>query len=234
MSGIQYLAYSWAFVITQTGFVCSEIHFLKQYEGESVVLPCEIEQSYPAPLGVSLKRSWLVEEEVLFKYTKEEFTVKNSADKSRIIVSGDPSLHSVNITISQLNASDTDRYYCEFVVENPSSADDRIRGKTEFFLLVGAGPQFGGSSYSFLVYALSSAVVFLLLLFTGFVVISKCKGSQSMKSHEADVYEEMGGATPPSQTQAPAHQREITEASQQSKLHLGNPYEFQEVLSSTS
>lgn len=55
-----------------------------------------------------------------------------------------------------------------------------------------------------------------------------------MKSHEADVYEEMGGATPPSQTQAPAHQREITEASQQSKLHLGNPYEFQEVLSSTS
>lgn len=54
-----------------------------------------------------------------------------------------------------------------------------------------------------------------------------------MKSHEADVYEEMGRATPPSQTQAPAHQREITEASQQSK-HLGNPYEFQEVPSSTS
>ncbi|XP_005749026.1 uncharacterized protein LOC102205026 isoform X1 [Pundamilia nyererei] len=242
MSGIQYLAYSWAFVITQTGFVCSEIHFLKQYEGESVVLPCEIEQRYPAPLGVSLKRSWLVEEEVLFKYTKEDFTVKNSADKSRISVRGDPSLHSVNITICQLNASDTDRYYCEFVVENLSSADDRIRGKMEFFLLVGAGcfdlvptgAQFGGSSYSFLVYALSSAVVFLLLLFTGFVVISKCKGSQSMKSHEADVYEEMGRATPPSQTQAPAHQREITEASQQSKLHLGNPYEFQEVLSSTS
>lgn len=41
------------------------------------------------------------------------------------------------------------------------------------FDLVPTGAQFGGSSYSFLVHALSSAVVFLLLLFTGFVVISK-------------------------------------------------------------
>ncbi|XP_005470024.1 uncharacterized protein LOC102081387 isoform X1 [Oreochromis niloticus] len=233
MSGIQYLAYLWVFVITQTGFVCSEIHFLKQYEGESVVLPCEIEQRYPAPWGVYLKRSWLVKEDVLFKHTNNNFTSKDS-DKKRISVSGDPSLHFVNITISQLTANDTDRYYCEFVVENISSADSRIRGKTEFFLLVGAGcfdlvptgAQRGGSSNSFLVYALSSAVVVLLLLFTGFVVISKCKGSQSMKSQVPDVYEEMGRATSPSQTQAPAHQREITEAFQQSKPHLGNPYEF--------
>lgn len=70
----------------------------------------------------------------------------------------------------------------------------------------------------------------ILSFFSSFHNDCQCKGSQS----EADVYEEMGRATPPSQTQAPAHQREITEASQQSKLHLGNPYEFQEVLSSTS
>lgn len=74
----------------------------------------------------------------------------------------------------------------------------------------------------------------ILSFFSSFHNDCQCKGSQSMKSHEADVYEEMGRTTPPSQTQAPAHQREITEASQQSKLHLGNPYEFQEVLSSTS
>uniref|UniRef100_A0A3B4F264 Ig-like domain-containing protein n=1 Tax=Pundamilia nyererei TaxID=303518 RepID=A0A3B4F264_9CICH len=214
-------------------FSVCDIHFLKQYEGESVVLPCEIEQRYPAPLGVSLKRSWLVEEEVLFKYTKEDFTVKNSADKSRISVRGDPSLHSVNITICQLNASDTDRYYCEFVVENLSSADDRIRGKMEFFLLVGAGEcNFKMMHFDF--NTGNCECMLILSFFSSFHNDCQCKGSQSMKSHEADVYEEMGRATPPSQTQAPAHQREITEASQQSKLHLGNPYEFQEVLSSTS
>uniref|UniRef100_A0A669B392 Ig-like domain-containing protein n=1 Tax=Oreochromis niloticus TaxID=8128 RepID=A0A669B392_ORENI len=117
----------------------SEIRFLKQHEGESVVLPCEIEQRDPAPWGVYLKRTWLNNKDVLFKYTKEDFTVGNSADKSRISVSGDPSFHSLNITISQLKANDTDRYYCEFVVENPSSADEKIPSKTEYFLLVGAG-----------------------------------------------------------------------------------------------
>ncbi|XP_063324690.1 uncharacterized protein LOC134628625 isoform X1 [Pelmatolapia mariae] len=138
MIWIQYLAFLWALVITQIGFAHSEIRFLKRHEGESVVLPCEIEQRYPAPWGVYLKRTWLNHKEVLFKHTKEDFTVDNSADKSRISVSGDPSLHSLNITISQLNTSDTDRYYCEFVVENPSSADEKIPSKTEFFLLVGA------------------------------------------------------------------------------------------------
>ncbi|XP_031730429.1 cd7 antigen-like [Anarrhichthys ocellatus] len=138
MTGIQYLACLWTLFITQTGFVCSEIQFLERNEGESVVLPCVVEQRNPSPFGIYLKRSWLDPREVLFKYTDSEVSVGKAGDKNRISDSGDPSIHSLNVTISQLSANDTDRYYCEFMVANPSSTDDRIPAKTEFFLLVNA------------------------------------------------------------------------------------------------
>lgn len=122
--------------------VRSDIQFLERHEGESVVLPCVVEQRNPSPFGVYLKRSWLHHTEVLFMYTKSEFKVKNVEDINRTSVSGDPSSHALNVTISQLRASDTDRYYCEFVVEEPSSEDLLLPGKTEFFLLVSAGEFF--------------------------------------------------------------------------------------------
>ncbi|KAK5899391.1 hypothetical protein CesoFtcFv8_008877 [Champsocephalus esox] len=196
MKGIQYLAFLGTLFITQTGFVCSDMEFLERSKGGSVVFPCEVEPRDPSPYGVYLKRSWLNQIEVLFQFTKTDFTVEENYDKKRISVSGDSSTHSLNVTISQLSASDTDRYYCEFVVDNPSSEDIRIRGKTEFFLLVKAGGQCDCSRYSMLLYALSSAVVvLLLLLLLGFVVIYKGKARRSVSSHpQAPIYEEMTGS----------------------------------------
>ncbi|XP_047433444.1 cd7 antigen-like [Mugil cephalus] len=136
MTGTKYLACLWTVVITQAGFVCGDIQFLERHEGESVVLPCVVEKRSTPPFGVYLKRSWLRPGEVLFHYTKSKFQVNNSSDKNRTSVDGDPSLHSVNVTISQLRVRDTDRYYCEFLVENPSSEDEKIQGTTEFFLFV--------------------------------------------------------------------------------------------------
>lgn len=104
-----------------------------------MVLPCAVEKRSTPPFGVYLKRSWLHPSNVLFKYTGSEFHTNDSADKNRTIVRGDPSLHSVNVTISQLRVRDTDRYYCEFHVENPSAEDEKVRGTTEFFLLVSGG-----------------------------------------------------------------------------------------------
>ncbi|XP_056224464.1 uncharacterized protein LOC130164066 [Seriola aureovittata] len=136
MTAIQYLVWLW--LITQTGFVRSEIVFFEKHEGESVVLPCGVEPRHPSPIGVYLRRSWLRPVEVLFMYTKSEFSVTNDDDKNRTTVSGDPSSHSLNVTISQLTADDTDRYYCEFVMANSASEDLHVRGRTEFFLLVKA------------------------------------------------------------------------------------------------
>ncbi|XP_070684121.1 cd7 antigen-like [Pempheris klunzingeri] len=138
MTGTRYLACLWTLLITQTGCVRSDIQFLEQYEGDSVVLPCVVDQRQPPPYGVYLRRSWLHPSDVLFKHTENDFHVDDEDNKSRFSVSGDPSSHSLNVTISQLSVSDTDRYYCEFLVTNPVSEDDRVRGKTEFFLLVNA------------------------------------------------------------------------------------------------
>ncbi|KAK2816876.1 hypothetical protein Q5P01_025067 [Channa striata] len=138
MTRIQFV---WTVIIMKIAFVLSgEIRFLERNEGESVVLPCVVEQRNPSPFGVYLKRSWLRPGEVLFMHTNSEFTAGNRDDKNRTSVTGDPSKHSLNVTISQLRASDSDRYHCEFVVDNPLSEDERIQGKTEFFLLVTAAP----------------------------------------------------------------------------------------------
>lgn len=102
-------------------------------------LPCVLERSHPAPLGMYLKRSWLQPGEVLFMYTKTELTTAKGGDKNRTSASGDPSDHAVNITLSQLTVGDTDRYHCEFVVANEASADLQLPGRTDFFLLVTAG-----------------------------------------------------------------------------------------------
>ncbi|KAM3623121.1 uncharacterized protein V6R79_007282 [Siganus canaliculatus] len=136
MYGIQYLASVW--LITHAGLVCSEIQFLERHEGESVVFPCVVDQSQPSPFGVYLMRRWLQHSEVLFKLTNSDFYTDNDDVRNRTSVSGDPSSHSVNVTLSHLKGSDTDRYHCEFMVENRGAEDLRLSGKTEFFLLVNA------------------------------------------------------------------------------------------------
>ncbi|XP_034389140.1 uncharacterized protein LOC117731071 isoform X2 [Cyclopterus lumpus] len=138
MTGLQYLACLATLFITHPGFVCSDIEFLERSEGESVLLPCAVEGSSLSPYGVYLKSSWLRPREVLFMHAHSAFSVEQEDDKQRIRVSGDPSGHALNVTIAHLSAGDTDRYYCEFMVANPSSVDQRIRGRTEFFLLVNA------------------------------------------------------------------------------------------------
>ncbi|XP_041640609.1 cd7 antigen-like [Cheilinus undulatus] len=138
MRGIQYLVCLWTLLYTLTGCAHSDPKFLERNEGESVVFPCVVEKKVTPPYGVYLKRSWLHPSEVLFMYKESEFTVTNLKDKNRTSVSGDPSSHSLNVTISELRPDDTDRYFCEFVVERPHSDDLRVMGDEEFFLMVHA------------------------------------------------------------------------------------------------
>uniref|UniRef100_A0A4W6FSI2 Ig-like domain-containing protein n=1 Tax=Lates calcarifer TaxID=8187 RepID=A0A4W6FSI2_LATCA len=211
MTGILNLACLWTLFITQTGFVRSDIQFLERHEGESVVLPCVVEQTNPSPFGVHLKRSWLQTGKVLYVHTGDEPSMFNNGDKDRISVSGDPGSYSLNATISQLRVSDTDRYHCEFYVNRVSAEDEQIRGKTEFFLLVTADGQCGCSSYSTLLYALSSAVaILLLLILIGFVVMYKGKARRRVESHpQVPIYEEMAGVQPLGRKLGPRHREEM-------------------------
>ncbi|KAM4750314.1 cd7 antigen-like [Anableps anableps] len=144
MTGIRYLACLWTAVITLTGFAfCGDVSFVERQEGESMLIRCHMEPRGKPPFGLYLRRSWLRPTEVFFKYTKNDASV-NESFKDRVSVSGDPSDHSVNVTISQLRAADTDRYICEFMVEKVGSEDEKIQGNTEIFLQV--SPDVPGST----------------------------------------------------------------------------------------
>ncbi|KAJ0050731.1 hypothetical protein NL108_005118 [Boleophthalmus pectinirostris] len=104
--------------------------------GDAVVLSCLVEQTTLPPFGVYLKRSKLLPREVLFKYENTEAHILDPECQNRTSVSGDPNIHAVNVTITDLQPSDTDQYHCEFNVHNPDSADTVQRGTTDFFLLV--------------------------------------------------------------------------------------------------
>ncbi|CAN9510518.1 unnamed protein product [Ophioblennius macclurei] len=132
----RYLIWLCLLLITHTGSVRGDILFIERHEGDSVVIPCVIEQRSQPPFGVYLKRSWLRPTEVLFKYTGDNVHTDNPADKERISVSGDPGLHYLNVTISQLRVSDTDRYHCEFIVSDSLSEDEHVQAPTEYFLQV--------------------------------------------------------------------------------------------------
>lgn len=135
MRGRHYLVCLWT-LFTLAGPAQSEFEFLERNAGESVVFTCEMETKSDSPYGFYLKRGRRQPPEVLFQLTGSEFSVNNLNDKNRTSTSGDPSHRSVNVTISELRADDTDRYFCEFVVDIPSSKDLILTGKKEFFLLV--------------------------------------------------------------------------------------------------
>uniref|UniRef100_A0A3Q3ANB9 Uncharacterized LOC108245303 n=1 Tax=Kryptolebias marmoratus TaxID=37003 RepID=A0A3Q3ANB9_KRYMA len=210
MTRVPRLARLWALLVIQTGFGLSAAVFVERQEGDSVLLPCDMAPGSPPPYGFYLKRGWLRPGEVLFQYTKEALSVKDSAYGGRLSVSGDPSAHSVNVTISQLRAADTDRYFCEFMLEKEASEDERIPGKTEFFLLVNSGDRCGCSSYDTLLYALSGAVGLLLVLLVGFIVKFKVKVRRSANSQPPQpIYEEMVGVQSPSQKMAPLRLEDV-------------------------
>ncbi|XP_037119105.1 cd7 antigen-like isoform X2 [Syngnathus acus] len=129
------ICHLWTLLIIHSVFVCGDIQFLERQEGDSVDFPCAMKPRNPSPFGFYMKRTWLHPGKVLFKYTRTKADVKDPADIHRLAVRGDPNNHSLTVTLSDLRANDTDRYYCEFVVVNRAE-DEFVPGDTEFFLLV--------------------------------------------------------------------------------------------------
>uniref|UniRef100_A0A3Q3EXS0 Uncharacterized LOC109994140 n=1 Tax=Labrus bergylta TaxID=56723 RepID=A0A3Q3EXS0_9LABR len=169
--------------MTHITYFRADLHFLDRNEGESVVFSCVVEKRNPPPYGVYLQRRFLQTSEVLFMYTKSDFSTNNSYDKNRTSVSGDPSSYALNVTITQLRVSDTDRYVCEFLVPVPSSEDLHLKGNDEFVLVVKASEP---SNIS----ALLPKIV---------------------KSHpQVPIYEEMAGVHADSQKLAPYHLEETS------------------------
>lgn len=115
--------------------VNGEVVYLSLRRNDSVELVCSSPGS--GPYAFYLKRKWLQpNKEVLFVHQGEEPTFgPDEAGWRRIRVVEDLEYGQVNVSISHLQGSDTDRYVCDFVfVDHPN---DRIEsGRKEFFLYV--------------------------------------------------------------------------------------------------
>uniref|UniRef100_A0A8C8GAE4 Immunoglobulin V-set domain-containing protein n=1 Tax=Oncorhynchus tshawytscha TaxID=74940 RepID=A0A8C8GAE4_ONCTS len=191
----------WLLLMTCTVLVFCEMEFLERTQGDSTEFYCISEFSASKPIGFYLKRKWLQpNREVLFMYT-EQNPVFYPDVKERIHVTGDPSTHRVNVTLSQLKGTDTDLYYCEFVFPDSSSLDQKIPSKMELFLyVVDADVRCSCAGYAPLLYALS-ATVGLLLIFVmalGVAHYGKTRGDRvKPQPHQVSIYEEMVGVRPP-------------------------------------
>ncbi|XP_041729585.2 uncharacterized protein LOC121560736 isoform X1 [Coregonus clupeaformis] len=125
----------WLLLIPHTVLVFCDMEFLERPQGDSVEFHCISEFNATKPIGLYLKRKWLQpNREVLFMYTAQKPALYPDV-KQRIHVTGDPSTHRVNVTLSQLKGTDTDLYYCEFVFPD-TSVDQNIPSKMELFLYV--------------------------------------------------------------------------------------------------
>ncbi|KAJ3614731.1 hypothetical protein NHX12_018301 [Muraenolepis orangiensis] len=190
--GIQPLYVLWMVMIS--GHVCGGVEFLERQVGESVMFRCSLLPHGIAPYGVYLKRCWRRPSEVLFMHKGNKPSVSDSHDVQRIGVSGDPSDWQVNVTISELRSTDTDRYCCEFLVADDLN-DRSIPGKVEYFLHVAYGGHCNCSIYTTLLYGLSAAVAATLLLIVA--VIYRAKASTRVKPQTHAIYEEMVGVQGP-------------------------------------
>ncbi|XP_029596219.1 uncharacterized protein LOC115178918 isoform X3 [Salmo trutta] len=145
----------WLLLMTHTVLVFCDMEFLERTQGDSIEFYCISEFNASKPIGFYLKRKWLQpNREVLFMFTYQK-PVFHLDVKERIHVTGDPSTHRVNVTLSQLKGTDTDIYYCEFVFPDAYSLDQKIPSKMELFLYVAdaeerlhLGTGLGGLAYN--------------------------------------------------------------------------------------
>lgn len=115
--------------------VNGEVVYLSLKHNDSVELVCS--SSGGDPYAFYLKRKWLQpKKEVLFVLKGEKPTFgPDETGRSRIRVVEGLGIGQVNVSISHLQGSDTDRYVCEFVYENLPSDYTKF-GREEFFLYI--------------------------------------------------------------------------------------------------
>ncbi|KAK0139641.1 hypothetical protein N1851_023465 [Merluccius polli] len=145
--GTGHLCVLWMVVISGHGS-CG-VDFLQGHAGGSAVLRCSVgreQRGGSPPYGVTLRRCWLRQDQVVYMHSQSPPSVSDlhhdhhdntstSTRTTRVRVSGDPSGWQLNVTLSALRPTDTDRYCCEFVADG-SPYDRIIPGEADFFLYV--------------------------------------------------------------------------------------------------
>ncbi|XP_062243184.1 cd7 antigen-like [Platichthys flesus] len=198
-----------------------DIGLIETCAGGSAVLPCLPPNGEgQAVEGVSLKRQrGRAPVEVLYHSKRHHGSSSSSSSSSssqfstgRVQLSSapGPSGLTYKLTLQQLQPEESALYSCQLLVRGRADTSSSL-GRQVFFVSVQGG-QCGCSSYSTLLYALSSAVavLLLLLLLIGFLVTRKGKARRGVKARpQAPIYEEMTGVKPHARKLASHHLEEM-------------------------
>lgn len=172
----------------------SELLYIQKEEGDSVTIYSEPQERKAQLIAFHLEHTATqTKREVIVVFGDD---VKESASYAgRVQPSGSLASLSINVTISQLQHTDTGLYTSRFIYKD-STADQVIKGRTQLFLYVKVAEGDGScqcSRYTTLLYAISAAVALLSLLLTGFCLMQHSKQRPSTKPTPPmnDIYEVM-------------------------------------------
>ncbi|KAM8880005.1 cd7 antigen-like [Spinachia spinachia] len=202
----------------------ADLGSIEACSGGSAVLPCLPPHGEALPVeGVSLKRQRgqaPVEELYHSKHrhgssspppppsSSSSSPSRFPADRVKLTSAPGPGGITFELTLLELQPADSGLYSCQLLLRGGPDTGPRL-GTRAFFVSV-QGDQCGCSTYSTLLYALSAAVVLLVLLLALlFVGLYKGKARHSGKSHpQAPIYEEMTGLQPCGRKPHPRHLEE--------------------------
>ncbi|XP_062392332.1 cd7 antigen-like [Sardina pilchardus] len=184
-------------IVLPPALVNGEVVYLSQKRNGSIEFACSTTSR--DPFAFYLRREWLEPiKEVLFIHEGQNPTFgPGETGRSRIRVFEDLPAGQVNVSISHLQGSDTDRYTCEFIFSGVPH--DRMEPGRDTFLLYVADhgsdePPCSCSSYTVILYTIAGAVGLLLLVIIGLTVAYCGKASNGSKPQPAvPIYEEMAG-----------------------------------------
>ncbi|XP_023137519.2 cd7 antigen-like [Amphiprion ocellaris] len=192
----------------------AELVFECLTEGQSLVLSCSPQKNHGSPSGLHLYHRWAQSQTTLLSLSEAGEVRVDPEVRTRLQLRG--GLDSLNVTISQVQLSDTGLYMWELSYREENSSDQSILSTQRVFLLVEGRSCWCSQSYPPLLWTIFTAAG-LLLVTLSWLAIDKCVKTRPRHRPQPHVpiYEEMSRkqqrpGSPQNNQEAPSHLEEVS------------------------
>ncbi|XP_022056931.2 uncharacterized protein LOC110956017 [Acanthochromis polyacanthus] len=191
----------------------AELVFERLMEGQTLVLFCSPQKDHGSPSGLHLYHRRAQSQTTLLSLSEAGEVRVDPEVRTRLQLRG--GLDALNVTISQVQLSDTGLYMWELSYQENSS-DQSILSPHKVFLLVEGRSCRCSQSYPPLLWTIFTAAGLLLVMLST-LAIDKCVKTRPRHRPQPHVpiYEEMSWkqqspGSPPSSQEAPSHLEEVS------------------------
>uniref|UniRef100_A0A1A8CGP7 Immunoglobulin V-set domain-containing protein n=1 Tax=Nothobranchius kadleci TaxID=1051664 RepID=A0A1A8CGP7_NOTKA len=206
-----------AFIFIQIFEACAELVFKRLTEGQSLGLSCLPQEDHGPPVGLHLYHRGVQTQTTLLSLSAARAVRVDPERRERLQLSGGLDSIRINVSISDLQLSDSGLYTWELSYRERNISDRMIQSEQKVFLLVeGAGrPRTCAHSCTPLLWTITAAAGLLLLAFS-WMILERCV---KLRHHSAPqphspIYEEMSRkqqtpGSPQNNHEAPSHLEEV-------------------------